>query len=121
MLMHFTCARNPARQTIAFLPLPRVSSRRTCSEAAAFGIAQNDCALSLPASVALKLNLLACKTRSKFEDQVLTMRAALSRWLYYCGNPDVATANRQQAQREKAARFPGRIWTFSVNSDTQPA
>ena len=74
MLMHFTCARNPARQTIAFSPVARVSSRRTCSEAAAFGIAQDDCALNLPESVALKLSLLAC------------MRAVLARWFNYSFN-----------------------------------
>ena len=66
--------------------------RRTCRQAAALVIAREDRALSLPDSVALKLHLLACKTCPKFENQVLTMRAALGRWRNYSGDSDVATA-----------------------------
>ena len=67
--------------------------RRTCRQAAALVIAREDRALSLPDSVALKLHLLACKTCPKFENQVLTMRAALGRWRNYSGDSDIATAN----------------------------
>ena len=66
--------------------------RRTCRQAAALVIAREDKALSLPDSVALKLHLLACKTCPKFENQVLTMRAALGRWRNYSGDADVVTA-----------------------------
>ena len=65
--------------------------RRTCRQAAALVIAREDRALSLPDSVALKLHLLACKTCPKFENQVLTMRAALGRWRNYSGGSIVAT------------------------------
>ena len=54
--------------------------RRTCREAAALIIAREDRLLSLPDRVALKLHLLACKACPKFENQVLTMRAAMEQW-----------------------------------------
>ena len=54
--------------------------RRTCREAAALIIAREDRVLSLPDHVALKLHLLACKACPKFENQVLTMRAAMEQW-----------------------------------------
>jgi hypothetical protein len=57
--------------------------RRTCRQAAALLIAREDRALSLPDSVALKLHLLACKTCPRFENQVLTLRAALRSWRHY--------------------------------------
>ena len=66
--------------------------RRTCRQAAALVIAREDRALSLPDGVALKLHLLACKTCPKFENQVLTLRAALGRWRNYSGNSDVDAA-----------------------------
>ena len=57
--------------------------KRTCREAAALLIAREDRALSLPDHIALKLHLLACDTCPKFENQVLTMRAAMKRWRHY--------------------------------------
>ena len=57
--------------------------RRTCREAAALLIAREDRALNLPDNVALKLHLLACKACPKFENQVLTMRAAMGKWRNY--------------------------------------
>jgi hypothetical protein len=60
--------------------------RRTCRQAAALLIAREDRALSLPDSVALKLHLLACETCPRFENQVLTLRAALSRWRHYAAD-----------------------------------
>ena len=57
--------------------------RRTCREAAALIIAREDRSLSMPDHVALKLHLLACKACPKFENQVLTMRAAMGRWRQY--------------------------------------
>ena len=69
--------------------------RRTCRQAAALVIAREDRALSLPDSVALKLHLLACKTCPKFENQVLTMRAAMGRWRNSSG--DAATDAVRQA------------------------
>ena len=75
--------------------------RRTCRQAAALVIAREDRALNLPDSVALKLHLLACKTCPKFENQVLTMRAALGRWRNYSGDADVEPA-------ESASSSPGK-------------
>ena len=54
--------------------------RRTCREAAALLIAREDRSLAIPDAVALKLHLLACKACPKFENQVLTLRAAMGRW-----------------------------------------
>jgi hypothetical protein len=62
--------------------------RRTCREAAALLIAREDRALSLPDNVALKLHLLACKACPKFENQVLTMRAAMGKWRNYANEDD---------------------------------
>lgn len=76
--------------------------RRTCRQAAALVIAREDRALNLPDSVALKLHLLACKTCPKFENQVLTMRAALGRWRNYSGDADAVSA-------EPASGSPGQI------------
>jgi len=53
---------------------------RTCRQAAALVIAREDRALSLPDNIALKLHLLACKACPNFENQVLTLRAAMGRW-----------------------------------------
>ena len=62
--------------------------RRTCREAAALVIAREDRALNLPDKLALKLHMLACKACPKFENQVLTMRAAMGRWRNYTGEND---------------------------------
>ena len=63
--------------------------RRTCREAAALLIAREDRALSLPDHVALKLHLMACGACPKFENQILTLRAAMKRWRHYSGDaPD---------------------------------
>jgi hypothetical protein len=59
------------------------SLRKTCREAAALLIAREDRALSLPDHVALKLHLMACEACPKFENQVLTLRAAMGRWRQY--------------------------------------
>lgn len=57
--------------------------RRTCREAAALLIAREDRMLSLPDHVALKLHLMACQACPRFENQVLTLRAAMGRWRHY--------------------------------------
>lgn len=57
--------------------------RRTCREAAALLIAREDRALRLPDHIALKLHLLACDACPKFENQILTMRAAMKQWRNY--------------------------------------
>ncbi len=64
--------------------------RRTCREAAALLIARQDRALDLPDRVALKLHMLACKACPKFENQVLTMRAAMGQWRNYTGENEVS-------------------------------
>ena len=55
----------------------------TIHEAAALVIAREDRALSLPDSVALKLHMLACKACPEFENQVLTLKAAMEKWRNY--------------------------------------
>ncbi len=54
--------------------------RRTCREAAALVIAREDRDLKLNDAVALKLHMMACKACPEFENQVLTMRAAMAKW-----------------------------------------
>lgn len=57
--------------------------RRTCRETAELLIAREDRALGISDKVALKLHLLACKTCPRFENQILTMRAAMRMWRQY--------------------------------------
>lgn len=64
---------------------PNLPLMRTCKQAAALMIAREDLALSLTDSVALKLHLLACKACPNFENQLLTLRAAMERWRNYGG------------------------------------
>jgi hypothetical protein len=54
--------------------------RRTCREAAALVIAREDRDLKLNDAVALRLHMMACKACPEFENQVLTMRAAMGKW-----------------------------------------
>ena len=53
---------------------------RTCQQAAALVIAREDRALKLNEAVALKLHMMVCKACPQFENQVLTMRAAMVKW-----------------------------------------
>lgn len=62
--------------------------RRTCEEAAALVIAREDRNLQLNDALALKLHMLACKACPQFENQVLTMRAALDKWRGYSAEND---------------------------------
>lgn len=72
--------------------------RRTCRQAAALLVAREDRSLSLPDTVALRLHLLACKACPQFENQMLTLRAAMQHWR---GPPqDTDTA----AERNDAAK-----------------
>ena len=57
--------------------------RRTCKQAAALVIAREDRVLNLPDAVALRLHMMACKACPQFENQVLTMRAAMGQWRNY--------------------------------------
>jgi hypothetical protein len=63
--------------------LRTIPLRRTCREAAALLVAREDRALSLPDHVALKLHLMACDACPRFENQLLTMRAAMKQWRHY--------------------------------------
>ena len=54
--------------------------RRTCKQAAALTIAREDRALKLNDAVARRLHMMACKACPEFENQVLTMRAAMGKW-----------------------------------------
>ena len=67
---------------------------RTCKEAAALLIAREDRALYLSDKLALKLHLLACKACPRFENQVLTLRAAMGKWRNYAGEGDPGPPNR---------------------------
>ena len=64
--------------------------RRTCRQAAALLIAREDRVLSMPDHIALKLHLLACKACPKFENQILTTRAAMRRWRNYTSDAERA-------------------------------
>lgn len=44
----------------------------------------------MPDHVALKLHLLACKACPKFENQILTTRAAMRRWRNYTSDAERA-------------------------------
>jgi hypothetical protein len=69
--------------------MPKITLlRRTCKQAAALVIAREDRALSLPDHVALRLHMLACNACPKFEQQVLTLRAALGKWRNYADADD---------------------------------
>nr|WP_315431729.1 zf-HC2 domain-containing protein [uncultured Albidiferax sp.] len=57
--------------------------RRTCKQAAALLIAQEDRRIVLSDAVALRLHLLACKACPRFERQLLTMRNAMQQWRNY--------------------------------------
>ncbi len=57
--------------------------RRSCRETAALLIAREDRALGMLDRLTLKLHLLACKTCPKFENQILTLRAAMGKWRHY--------------------------------------
>lgn len=57
--------------------------KRTCKQVAALLVAREDQMISMSDQTALKLHLLACKTCPMFENQILTMRAAMTRWRNY--------------------------------------
>jgi hypothetical protein len=62
--------------------------KRTCQEIAKLLIAREDQLINLSDQAALRLHLLACKTCPMFENQILTMRAAMKRWRHYTGDDD---------------------------------
>lgn len=64
--------------------------RRTCRQAAALLIAREDRTLGLPDAIALRLHMLACKTCPQFENQILTMRLAMSRWRHYAEDAETS-------------------------------
>jgi len=57
--------------------------RRTCKEAAALLIAQEDRRLGHADRLALRLHLMACDACPRFERQLLTMRNSLKQWRNY--------------------------------------
>ena len=63
--------------------------RRTCKQAAALVIAREDRDLKLNDALALKLHMMACKACPEFENQVLTMRAAMGKWRNYSAVDDL--------------------------------
>ena len=62
--------------------------RRTCKQAAALVIAREDRTLNLLDAIALRLHMMACKACPQFENQVLTMRAAMAQWRNYSADDD---------------------------------
>ena len=62
--------------------------KRTSREVAALLIAREDHSIAIPDEVALKLHMLACNTCPEFENQILTMRAAMVRWRNYANEDD---------------------------------
>lgn len=54
--------------------------KRSCRDIAALLIAREDRPISRSDQVALKLHMLVCVTCPRFENQVLTMRAAMAQW-----------------------------------------
>jgi hypothetical protein len=65
-----------------------MSLRRSCRQAAALLIAREDRALQMSDRVALKLHLMACQACPRFENQILTMRAAMGQWRNYSGDAE---------------------------------
>lgn len=59
--------------------------RLTCRQVAELLIAREDQPIELADQLKMKLHLLACKTCPKFENQILTIRAAMGRWRNYGG------------------------------------
>jgi hypothetical protein len=68
--------------------------RRTCKQAAALVIAREDRELKLNDAVALRLHMFACKACPEFENQVLTMRAAMNKWRNYGGPEDTLSSEK---------------------------
>ena len=64
---------------------------RTCKEAAALVIAREDRDLKLNDAVALKLHMMVCKACPEFENQVLTLRAAMGKWRDPAASEDTKT------------------------------
>lgn len=61
---------------------------RTCKEIAKLLIAREDQTINLSDQAALRLHMLACKSCPMFENQILTMRAAMKRWSHYTDDAD---------------------------------
>ena len=64
---------------------------RTCQEAAALVTAREDRDLQLNDAVAMKPLMLTCKACSQFDNQMLTMRAAMGKGRV-CGTENDTTA-----------------------------
>lgn len=57
--------------------------RRTCKEASALLIAQEDRALPWIERWALRLHLKLCDACPRFQRQLLTLRSAMGQWRHY--------------------------------------
>ena len=57
--------------------------RRTCRQVAALILAREDRALSFPERLAVHIHFRVCQACPLFEQQVLTMRRAMSNWRHY--------------------------------------
>jgi aminoglycoside phosphotransferase len=62
--------------------------QRTCKQVALLLIAREDQLINLSDQAALKLHMIGCKSCPMFENQILTMRAAMKRWRNYTGDED---------------------------------
>ena len=97
---HLTIQAIQSIQSIGFFDVkPNITLlRRTCRQAAALLIAREDRVLSLPDRIALKLHLLACKACPNFENQVLTIRAAMGKWRHYASEGEPAGGTEASSQ-----------------------
>ncbi len=55
----------------------------SCRETAALLIAREDRALGLRDQLALRLHMMVCTACPRFENQLLTLRAAMGKWRNY--------------------------------------
>lgn len=56
---------------------------RTCKEAAALMVAQEDRPLPMVERAALNVHLALCKACPQFRNQLLTMKQAMKQWRHY--------------------------------------
>jgi hypothetical protein len=68
--------------------------KRTCQEIAKLLIAREDQLINLSDQAALKLHMIGCKSCPMFENQILTMRAAMKRWRNYTDDDDGQAAGQ---------------------------
>lgn len=79
--------------------------RLTCRRAAELLIAREDRAIGMSDQLALKLHLMACAACPEFENQVLTLRAAMNKWRE--GSLDAEVTAGQLPPVQQNPKLPG--------------